>query len=48
MIHIGMKVKYLKNGALKTSQIESYCSHDGFIELFLRNGDAIIDSEIIT
>lgn len=43
---VGMKLKYLKDGIEKTAKLEAWNHHQGFTELFLSNGDAIVDEEV--
>ena len=42
----GQKVKYLKNGILKISEISAWSNHSTFTEIFLTNGDIICEDEV--
>lgn len=44
---IGDKIRYKNNGELKTSVITAFGHHHTFLEVCLKNGDSICETQII-
>jgi hypothetical protein len=47
MYGIGQKVSYVKNEVLIVASITSWSNHSTFEEVYLDNGDIIVDEQIV-